>query len=210
MVAWLLALAACTQPTTQTEAPVPVAETSAAPETQAVPPDSATMMAAWTAYATPGDMHAMLAKFDGEWSGDMTMWMDPSAPPTKNTGIAVNRMIFGGLYQESTHTGTFNGMPFEGKSILAFDNAKRKFVSTWIDNFGSGIMMMEGTWDEPSKTFHFSGKQVDPVTGKEIEVRETLKIVDDNTQLMEMFMKYPGSEEFKSLEIKSTRKLQTS
>ncbi len=206
----LLALAACNQPATQTEAPASAAETSTAPETQAAPPDSATMMAAWTAYATPGDMHAMLAKFEGEWDGDITMWMDPSAPPTKNTGTAVSKMILGGLYQESTHVGTFNGMQFEGRSIMAFDNVKKKFLNTWIDMMGSGIMMMEGTWDEANKTIHFTGKQVDPVSGQDMDVRETLKFVDDNTQFMEMFMKYPGGEEFKTMEIKSTRKQKAS
>ena len=30
--------------------------------------------------ATPGDMHKMLASFDGTWDGQMTMWMAPGAP----------------------------------------------------------------------------------------------------------------------------------
>ena len=168
--------------------------------------DSAAMMQAWMAYAKPGEMHEMFAKFDGEWEGEITMWVEPGKPPTKNSGTAVNKMVLGGLYQESKYLGTFNGMPFEGKSLLAYDNAKKKFLSTWIDNFGSGIMIMEGTWDAKNKTIHFLGKQADPLTGQDMEVREIFKIIDDDTQMMEMYMTPVGGDEFKTMEIKYTRK----
>ncbi|HXH17759.1 MAG TPA: DUF1579 domain-containing protein, partial [Chitinophagales bacterium] len=179
---------------------------SPAAQPEAAPPmDSAAMMKAWQEYATPGEMHAMLAKSDGVWNADVTMWMNPDAPPAKSTATVTNRMILGGRYQEAKHSGSFEGMPFEGISILGYDNAKKKFVNTWIDNMGSGIMMMEGTWDETSKTIHFTGNQIDPMTGSDMEVRQTLKIADDNHHIMEMYMKYPGSEEYKSLEIHYTR-----
>jgi hypothetical protein len=35
-------------------------------------------------------------------------------------------------------------MPFEGISTLGYDNAKKTFFSTWIDNMGTGMMVMEG------------------------------------------------------------------
>ena len=34
---------------------------------------------------------------------------------------------------------------FKGMSIDAYDNVKQKFVSTWIDNMGTGVMMIG--WD---------------------------------------------------------------
>jgi hypothetical protein len=37
-------------------------------------------------------------------------------------------------------------------------------------------------------------------------VRETFKVIDDNTQKMEMFMTPAGGQEFKSMEITFTRK----
>jgi len=207
IIALMLSLASCNQPTSPTEPAAPAAEAEpAAPSKETAPPDSATMMKAWMEYATPGDMHAMVAKFDGEWNADITMWQDPSAPPAKSTGTAINRMIMGGRYQESLHTGTFAGMPFEGRSLLAFDNEKKKFINTWIDNMGTGIMVMEGAWDDASRTINFSGSQVDPVSGENMDVRETFQIVDDNTQLMQMFMRSKGGEEVKMMEIKFTRK----
>lgn len=162
-------------------------------------------MKAWQAYMTPGEVHKMLASSDGMWNEDITMWMDPAKPATKSTATAENKMILGGRYQQSTHKGSFNGQPFEGMSLLAYDNAKKMFMSTWIDNMGTGIMNMEGKWDPATKTINFKGKSFDPTTGKDINVRETFSIVDNNTQKMEMYMANDGKE-FKSMEIMLTRK----
>lgn len=169
-------------------------------------PDSATMRKNWEAYMTPGDMHAMLAKSTGTWTNEVTMWMSPGAPPTTSTGTAVNKMIMGGRYLEGMNSGDMMGMPFEGRSITAYDNAKKVFINSWIDNMGTGIMNMEGTWDDASKSITFKGKGMDPMMMKECDYREIFKIVDDNTQIMEMYGPGPDGKEMKMMEIKSTRK----
>lgn len=169
-------------------------------------PDSATMMKNWQEYMTPGDMHKMLAKFDGEWKGEVTMWAYAGAPEEKSTSTVVNKMIMNGLYQESNHTGNMMGMPFSGKSIVAYDNQLKEFISTWIDNMGSGIMMLKGPWDEATKTITLKGKMIDPGTRMETDIRETFRIIDDNTQEMEMFVMTPDNKEFKTMNIKYTRK----
>lgn len=156
---------------------------------------------AWMIYMTPGKYHEMLAKDNGTWTEDLTMWMDPAAPPTKSTATCENMMILGGRYQQSVHKGMFNGMPFEGISTVGYDNAKKVYVSTWVDNMGSGIMYMEGPYNESTKTVTFRGKQVDPMTGKEMEVMENFKFVDDSHQEMEMYMIKEGKR-IKTMEIK--------
>ncbi len=167
--------------------------------------DQEAMMKAWQTFMTPGEHHKMMAKSNGTWNQEITMWMAPGAPAEKSTATAENKMIMNGLYQQSTTTGNFNGMPFEGVSTTGYDNARKVYVSTWIDNMGSGIMYMEGPWDEATKTVNMKGTQTDPMTGKTIPVRETFKIVDEKTQLMEMFETKDGKER-KMMEIKFTRK----
>ena len=162
-------------------------------------------MKAWMSYMTPGDVHKMIAKDDGEWAEEITLWMAPDAPPTKSTASVINKMILGGRYQESRHTGNFMGMPFEGVSLLGYDNAKKIFVSSWIDNMGTGIMNMQGKWDEKTKTITFTGTTTDPASGKDLPVRETFTYIDNNKQKMEMFMTHEGKE-YKSMEIVFTRK----
>jgi hypothetical protein len=168
--------------------------------------DTAAMMKAWQDYMTPNDMHAMLAKDNGTWTADLTMWMTADAPPQKSTGTSTNRMIMGGRYQQATFKGSFNGMPFEGISTVGYDNSKKKFVNTWIDNMGTGIMIMEGTYDSANKVINFTGKSADPTTGKECTMRETFRKVDDNTEVMEMYTTYLGGTEYKSMEITYKRK----
>ena len=114
-------------------------------------------------------------------------------------------MIMGGRYQESKHTGSFMGMPFEGFSLVGYDNAKKMFVTSWIDNMGTGMMFMEGKWDDKTKTIQFTGKSTDPTTGRDVAVRETFTWIDNNKQKMEMFMTQEGKE-FKTMEILFTRK----
>lgn len=169
-------------------------------------PDSATMMKNWQAYSTPGDIHKMMASWDGAWASDITMWEKPGAPPSKSTGTTVNKMILGGRYQESVNTGTMMGMPFEGHGLLAYDNAKKVFENTWVDNMGSGIMKMSGAWDAASKSVMFTGKAMDPGSMVERDYKETFKVIDDNTQTLEMYSPGPDGKDFKMMEIKFTRK----
>jgi hypothetical protein len=162
-------------------------------------------MKAMAAYAAPGDIHKMLAKSAGTWTCAVTMWMAPGAQPMNSTTEAKNEMILGGRYLQQTNTGSFMGQPFTGVSTTAYDNAKKIFINTWIDNMGTGIMVLTGTWDAASNTVTFTGNEVDPVSGKDIPVKETLKIVDDNHEELAMYST-AGGKEFKNMEIKMVRK----
>jgi len=183
------------------------ASTETGTKTESMPmPDSATMMKNWQDYMTPGDVHKMMAKWDGTWNGDVTMWMYPGAPEQKSTSTSVNKMIMNGLYQQSSHTGDMMGMPFNGMSTVAYDIHKKEFMSTWIDNMGSGIMMLKGPWDEATKSITLKGKMTDPGTKTDCDIRETFQIIDDNTQEMKMYVTMPGEKEFNTMNIRYTRK----
>lgn len=169
-------------------------------------PDSATMMKNWQTYMTPGDVHKMMAKWNGNWDGDVSMWMQPGAPEEKSKIATVNKMVMNGLYQQGTHTGNMMGMPFNGMGTLAYDIHKKEFINTWIDNMGSGIMVMKGPWDEATKTITLKGKMTDPGTTNDVDVKEKFIIVDDNTQEMKMYAMMPDGKEFQTMNIKFTRK----
>jgi Protein of unknown function (DUF1579) len=162
-------------------------------------------MKAWQNYMTPGEVHKMLAASNGTWAEDITMWMAPGAPPTKSVASAENTMILGGRYQQSVSKGNFNGMDFEGIGILGYDNAKKIFMNSWVDNMGTGITQMQGPWDPATKTVTLTGTSVDPTTGRDVKVKETFAMIDNNTQVMTMYTNQDGKE-YKSMEIKFTRK----
>ena len=132
--------------------------------------------------------------------------MAPGAPPSQNKSMVRNSMLFDGRYQQSMHTGKFDGILFEGISTLAYDNAKKSYISTWIDNMGTGIMVMEGKPSAKGKTLHMQGKMVDPVTGKDMDVREEITFVDADTQIMKMFLTPIDGKEFQTMEIVMKRK----
>jgi hypothetical protein len=96
-------------------------------------------------------------------------------------------------------------MPFEGHGLTGYDNSRKVFQSTWIDNMGTGITYMEGTFDPSTKMITFTGKMVDPMSGKNGDVKQTWKFVDDNNILLEMYS-VQGGQDTKTMEIKLTRK----
>jgi hypothetical protein len=166
--------------------------------------DSATMMANWTAYMKPGPMHEMMKSWNGNWAQETTTWDYPGAEPRISKGKCVNEMILGGRYQRSTNTGQMMGMPFQGISTTSYDNGKKTFKSTWIDNVGTGMAVMEGPWDEMSKSMSLAGTMVDPSSadGKEMAIRQLYKVEDEKHHTMQMFMPGTDGKEFMMMEIK--------
>lgn len=203
----LLVIAACNDTATETaEASKTDTPASTASATPAPPPqlDSATRAQNWQAYITPGDVHKMMASWDGTWNAEMTMSM-PDGTSQKAPGKQVNKTIMNGLYQVSTYTSNMMGMPFEGRGTFGYDNHKKIFVSSWIDNMSSGIMNGEGPWDESTKTITIKGKMMDGENKVEKDYRQTMKIVDDNTHILEMYGTGPNGTEVKFFDIKYTR-----
>ncbi len=183
-------------------------ETTATPEasstTPAGPPDSAAiaaMMQAWTDFATPGAEHTWMAKHAGTWVADSVLqWMDPSQPPMVSKATEEVKMIINGLYQITDFSGTMMGQPMQGHGIMGFDKMKKKFVLSWIDNMGSGIVRMEGSYDEATKTLSMAGKQSDPSMKAETDIRQELKFHDDNSYTMTMYGTGHDGKEAKFLE----------
>jgi hypothetical protein len=180
------------------------ATTADKPADVATPPlDSAAMMKAWMAYATPGEQHKMLAAQSGVWTEDIKMYMDGKVDSMRST--CTNTMALNGLFQKSTTKGTYMGAPFEGQGTLGYDNASKKWQSTWMDNMGSGMIYMEGDYDDRTKMLSLSGTHTDPVTGKQTLMRETMKMIDDKNQYIEMFDTKDGKE-VKTMEIRLAKK----
>lgn len=170
-------------------------------EVKEVPMDSVAMQKAWEAYMKPGAAHERMAAEVGKWKDSLTFWMGPDAPPEHATATEEVKMILGGRYQESTTTGEMMGMPFEGRSTLAYDNATNEYISTWIDNMGTGLAVMRGKYNEDSKTTSMTGSMVDPMTGKEKQMRQVYTFVDENTRKIEMFETGANGSERKTMEI---------
>jgi hypothetical protein len=161
---------------------------------------------AWMEYMTPGPSHELLATNAGEWKTSAKFWMNPGDEPSLSEGTATGEMVLGGRYLKFSYSSNVMNMPMEGMSLDAFDNASKEFINVWIDNMGTGVLVARGTYDEETKTINYKGSFMDPMSGKEMNFRETMEFVDDNTRHMEMFMIMDDGSEFKSMEVDYVKK----
>ena len=178
-------------------------------------PSESEMMAMMMELAKPGENHKMLAEGVGTWDYHVKGWMspDPNAAPTESSGSSVTRAVLDGRFFISEHSGKMqmpgpNGkmtdMDFKGIGTEGYDNVKKKFVATWIDNMGTMIMSLEGTYDSATKTLTYRG-EYEMMPGMKTKVREVLKLPDRNHRVFEFFEDRGGTE-VRVLEISYTRK----
>ena len=157
--------------------------------------------------------HKLLATTAGTWSYTVKMWMDPNGKPTESTGTAKREAIMDGRYVSGDYTGKFKmpgadgkmkDMNFIGMSMDGYDNVKKKFVSGWVDNMGTGIMTMDGTYDAATKTFTYTG-EYEMMPGMKEKVRQIIKMPDATHMTMEYY-EDRGQGEAKTMEINYTKK----
>ena len=157
--------------------------------------------------ATPGTQHAGLTGMAGEWTCSVKYQMDPSQPWQEAQTTAMITALMDGRYIQEVDSGQMNGMPFSGMGIYGFDNVSGKYVSSWIDNMGTGIMTSVGTADAAGKVINWNATMNDPMTGKASKSRIVVTVIDDNHHTMEMFGMPPGAKkEMKMMTIDYVRK----
>ena len=154
---------------------------------------------------TPGAEHKVLDGIVGTWNAKITSWMMPGADPMSMEGISENKWIMGGRYLEQRFSGSFMGMPFEGIGYTGYDNVKKQYWGTWMDNMSTGMMISSGGANSDG-TWSFTGTFPDPMTGKDAKVDSKMKIVDADHHTYEMWMPGPDGKMFKSMEIAYARK----
>ncbi len=176
-------------------------------------PGDAEMMAKMMELSKPGENHKHLQERVGTWSYSVKWWMSPEAPPVVSTGTTVSRALMDGRYLISDHSGSMqmpgeNGKmmdaPFKGMAVEGYDNVKQKFVSSWIDNMGTGILISEGTYDPATKTLTYYA-EYEPMPGMKAKTRQVIKCTDKDHHTMEYF-EDRGGKETKVMEIAYTRK----
>ena len=154
------------------------------------------MMKKWMEFMTPGAEHELLKYKVGNWSMTMEMRMAPDAPVTVSKGTSEMTLIMGGRYLLDKTKSTFDGQPFEGMGITGYDNLKKRFVTVWIDNFGTGLAVGSGTYDKAKKTYTYTLAIPDVVSGDYKKARHVERIVSQNEWVVEMYDTTPEGKEF--------------
>jgi Protein of unknown function (DUF1579) len=209
--AWAASLSFAQSPATSPAVGTSAAGAVSAPAGQ---PNPQEMMKQMMEMSKLNENHKLLAGMDGNWNYTIKLWMtpDPSAKPQESKGTATRKSVMGGRYfvmdvtgkmQMPGPDGKMKDMDFKGMAVEGYDNAKKKFVSSWVDNMGTGITNSEGTYDPATKTFTFN-MEMEPVPGMKSQVREVLKITDKDHMLLEWY-ENQGGQERKTMEIAYTR-----
>jgi hypothetical protein len=169
--------------------------------------DQQAMMDKMMKAATPGAPHEVLKKMAGEWSCTVKYKMDPAQDWQQATSTATVTALMDGRYIQEVATGEMMGQPFNGMGLYGYDNVLGKYVSSWVDNMGTGIMQSQGTADASGKVINWNGVMSDPLTGKLAKSRMVMTVVDDDHHTFEMYGTPPGAKkEMKTMTIEYTRK----
>ncbi len=173
-------------------------------------------LAAWTLNAQetkPAEpespQHKILGMAEGVWDADMTLFIpgaDSKPMPTTSKAVETNRMI-GGKWLISDFKGEIFGMPFEGHGQNGYDAKKGKYVGTWLDSVNTHITLMEGSYDESTKTLTFNADSEEPSSGKPMKMRFETQFKADGSRLFSEYMQVEGQKEFtKLMEVKYTKR----
>jgi hypothetical protein len=167
--------------------------------------DTQAMMDTYKQLATPGEPHKLLASLAGSWTTTTKEWMEPGKPPTESTGSAEMKMLLDGRFLQQDYNSVMMGQPYSGIGLSAYDNLRKRYVSTWIDSMGTGIFVMEGTASADGKTITLRGQHNEPGGGV-MTHRAIWKIADNHNQTFEMYGTHKHGKEMKMMEITYTRK----
>jgi hypothetical protein len=138
--------------------------------------------------AAPGKEHKHLAEGAGVWDGKTTMYM-PGNEPQKSECVSTATPMMGGRF------------------IYGYDNVAKKYVHTWVDNMGTGMMNGTGELSEDGKTLTWNCTYNCPMAKKEVKMREVETITGPDTKTFEMYGPELGTgKETKMMSIEFTRK----
>lgn len=153
---------------------------------------------------TPGPEHERLAQLAGSWTYTCKLWMDPSQPAIETKGTVERKPILGGRFLEETYTGTGpDGKPgFEGRNLLGYDNAQKKYTSTFICSIGTGVCTGLGVADE-SGTLTYQTQAYCPVKQGTMHGKDVVRIASDKVVIESYWIE--DGKEIKAMELVSVR-----
>ncbi len=131
-----------------------------------------------------GPEHTHLMKCVGKWNATVKMMMAPGSDPMVMQGVEDVTSICNGMFIETVHKGA-GPMPFEGHGITGYDQGKKKYTGVWVDSWGTGMMVSEGTSDAKG-VMTCTATMADP-TGKAKTCMMQESMPDNNTRIMKMW-----------------------
>lgn len=106
--------------------------------------------------------HEALKTLVGNWYSKATLPAMPGVPgmekDTECEGFDRAELILNGLWLKWSATGTFGGQPVQGLWLVGYNPFANKYISVWASSMESAPIEMEGSFDEQTRTWTFTGK----------------------------------------------------
>jgi hypothetical protein len=180
------------------------AKVTAAPKRKSAAPSEEEMMAQWQAAMTPAEGHARLMSMVGTWKAKTTFTMAPGGPTQTHEGSSVHRLVLGGRYLEQIYKGMAMGMPFEGIGYTGYDNAQKRYVGTWMDTFGTGLMNSVGVGRPTDEKMEFTAEAIEP-SGKKKVFDAIVRVQNHEHHSYEMWSKGPNGKSYRVMLVEYER-----
>jgi len=112
---------------------------------------------AWMDSAAPVAAHQKLQALVGSWTTHQKDWLPTGDLWNEAEGSATFRLILGGRFVQEDYTTALDGHPFHGLGLTGFDRQQNAYVAMWMDDFGTGIIPLEGGFDPAGRVLTLTG-----------------------------------------------------
>jgi hypothetical protein len=166
----------------------------------------AAMMERAKRYTQPGEHHKLLERLVGEWNTETRLFLGGQATPAEK-GTAQTGWLMEGRWLKTTSKGTMLGQPFEGFSVMGYDNFKMSYVVTSLTSMDTAMIRQEGDMDPGGKVLLAYGTLDEYTTGEHDKMVKTLWRFESADKIVMEIHDLPiGEKNTKVVEVVYTRK----
>ncbi len=149
----------------------------------------------------------------GNWNASITFWFRPGSAPVKSQASVTASMAVGGKYLEQRFEGTFGpelgDRKWSSVSFTGFDANAGLFEASRLSSTGAPVIVLHGPGfsnGEQGKVIELAGEYT--MMGAKATSRDVIRHEGPDKCIIESWMSFGGSPEYKGAEMILTRQSQ--
>lgn len=137
-------------------------------------------------FTEPGEKHKLLEKWIGDWKLETRFVMNGKKTPAQ-LGKSKCSWLIKGRWIKSEGEGEMMGKKMKGFHILGYDNFKKSYVGTSVQNMDTAMLRYEGDVDPKTGALVMYGKMDEYLTGEHDKmVKYIWRFVSDDKLIFEV------------------------